>query len=97
SLDGVATLLHADPVAAYRSLAALVRGFIAERYGFPAHALTTGELQQRMEAQGVDRWQARLVGGLLEECDSVVYAGYRPAPERREADLTVAQEILGVA
>jgi hypothetical protein len=34
------------------------------------------------------------VGGLLEECDAVVYAGYRPASERRLADLNMAREIL---
>ena len=37
------------------------------------------------------------VGGLLEECDSVIYAGYRPAAERRQADLTMAREIVEVA
>ena len=47
-----------------------------------------------MEASGVDRWQTRLVGGFLEECDAVVYAGYLPAAERRQADLTMAREIV---
>lgn len=94
SLDGAARLIESDPVGAYRTLAATVRNFIANRYGLPAQALTTGEIQRRMEAQGVDRWQARLVGGLLEECDSVVYAGYRPASERRAHDLTMAREIV---
>jgi hypothetical protein len=47
-----------------------------------------------METSGADRFAARLVGGLLEECDSVVYAGYRPAAERRRADLTMAREIV---
>jgi hypothetical protein len=87
-------LLEADPVAAYRSMAAAVRLHLGRVYGLPAHALTTHELRRRMEGGGVDRWQARLVGGLLEECDAVVYAGYRPAPERRRADLTMAHEIV---
>lgn len=94
SLEGAERALEHDPVVAYRTLAATVRSVIASRYGLPASALTTAELQRRMEAQGVDRWQARLVGGLLEECDSVVYAGYRPAPERRRSDLTMAREIV---
>jgi len=93
-LGGAEALLAEDPVGAYRRLATAVRTVLSERYGFPAFALTTGELQRRMEAEGVDRWQARLVSGLLEECDAVVYAGYRPAIERREADLTMAREVV---
>ena len=93
-IQGAEGLLHHDPVAAYRSLAATIRAAIGDRYGFPAFALTTAELQRRMEGHGVERWQARLVSGLLEECDAVVYAGYRPAAERREHDLTMAREIL---
>ena len=88
------SLLGHDPVAAYRVLATTVRSEIGRRYGLPASALTTAELQSRMELQGIERWQARLVGGLLTECDAVVYAGYRPATERREADLNMAREIV---
>jgi hypothetical protein len=93
-LGGAEALISHDPVDAYRRLATSVRSVLGQRYGFPASALTTLELQRRMEAEGVDRWQARLVSGLLEECDAVVYAGYRPALERREADLTMAREIV---
>jgi hypothetical protein len=93
-LSGAAAQLDSDPVAAYRQLASTVRAVLAARYSFPARSLTTAELERRMETEGVDRWQARLVGGLLEECDAVVYAGYRPAPERRHADLNMAREIL---
>ncbi len=96
-LGGAEALMDADPVAAYRKLAASIRVVISDRYGFAAYALTTGELQGRMEARGIDRWQARLVGGLLQECDAVVYAGYRPAGERRQADLTMAREIVEAA
>lgn len=94
TLEGAEQAIAADPVAAYRTLSSVVRGVLGERYGFPAPSLTTQELKKRMEAEGVDRWQARLVGGLLEECDAVVYAGYRPAGERRLADLTMAREIV---
>lgn len=96
-LSGAAAAIEHDPVAAYRALAATVRAALASRYGFPARALTTAELERRMESEGVDRWQARLVGGLLAECDAVVYAGYRPATERRQADLNMAREILETA
>ena len=91
---GAGALLDSDPVAAYRALAFAVRRHLAEQYGFPARALTASELERRMEAEGLDRWQARLVAGLLENCDAVVYAGYRPAPERRRHDLTMAREIV---
>lgn len=87
-------LMAADPVAAYRALAGAVRGAIASRYGLPAPALTSGELQRRMLASGVDRLEARLVAGLLEECDAVLYGGYRPATARRMQDLGIAQEIV---
>lgn len=93
-LVGVEHLLDTDPVLAYRTLGSAVRNVVGERYGFRAPALTTRELQRRMEAAGVERWEARLVGGLLEECDAVVYAGYRPAAERRMADLNMAREIV---
>lgn len=90
-------LIDRDPVSAYRTLASTVRLALSRRYGLPATALTTGEIRRRMEAEGVERWHARLVGGLLEECDAVVYAGYRPASERRQHDLTTAREIVGQA
>jgi hypothetical protein len=93
-LDGIEAQLATDPVAAYRVMATSVRAALAKQYGFPARALTTHELQRRMETEGVDRWQSRLVRGLLDECDQVVYAGYRPAMERRTADLGMARELL---
>lgn len=86
--------LLSDPVGSYRALSATVRESLTSRYGFPARALTTRELVSRMQGEGVDRWQARLVAGLLENCDSVVYAGYYPAPDRRRADHNMAVEIL---
>lgn len=87
--------IDTDPVAAYRALAATVRAELARRFAIPATALTAAELRARLEASGADRWVARLAGGLLEECDAVVYAGYRPAPERRRADLAMAYELIG--
>jgi len=96
TLEGAEQLLHSDPVGAYRVMSAVVKTELARRYGLRATALTTTELRRRLEAGG-DRWEARLVGGLLEECDSVIYAGYRPAAERRQADLTMAREIVEVA
>lgn len=94
ALDAAETLLDADGAGAYRAIAGAVRRDLGERYAFPARSLTTGELEPRMEAAGVDGWEARLARELLRECDAVVYAGYRPAPERRRADLAVARELV---
>lgn len=93
-LSSAEAQLEGDPVSAYRSLAASVRTAVGQRYGFPAQALSTNEVQRRMEGEGIDKWHARLVSRLLEECDAVVYAGYRPALERRRTDLTTAREIV---
>ncbi len=96
ALDAVAAAAGGPPDAVpfYATIATTVRGYLTERHGFPAFALTTTELQEQMVARGMDRWQARIVAGLLNQCDAVVYAHYRPAAERADADLTAAYEIV---
>jgi len=91
---GAAFAHDADYVAYYSTLANTLREYLTARFGFPAFALTTTEMQDQMVRRGMDRWQARIVGGLLNQCDAVVYARYRPAPERADADLTAAYEIV---
>ena len=78
----------------YGGIALTVRAYLAARFGFNAHALTTHELERRMVSHGVERWQARLVGGLLERCDNAVYARRYPDPASADHDLTVAYEIV---
>ncbi len=94
AIDLAGGLLSSDIAEAYRLIAQAVRADLSQRFSFPAPALTTVEIGERLTAAGADRWQTRLVSGLLEECDSVVYAGYRPAAERIDADLAMAREIL---
>jgi hypothetical protein len=97
SLDAVAGLALTGPAAFeryYGAIALVVRRYLTDRIGFNAHALTTDELERRMTANGVDRWQARLVGGLLERCDAAVYAHRFPDPASADHDLTVAYEIV---
>jgi hypothetical protein len=96
ALDGAAARLatEGDLAGCYASLSATVREYLTRRFGFPAFALTTAELQAQMVFRGIDRWQARLAGGLLEQCDAVVFAHYLPAAERAQADLTAAYEII---
>jgi hypothetical protein len=95
--DAASHLAARDFPAFYSVLSMTVRRYLTERFGFPAFALTTVELQNQMVARGIDRWQARLVGGLLEQCDAVVFAGYRPAPGRADSDLTAAYEIIEIS
>lgn len=90
-------LLDSDPVGAYRIIARSVRRALTEAYLLPVASMTTDELNSRLEPGGVDSWVVRMATDLLSQCDAVVYAGYRPAPERRRGDLTVAGEILRVA
>ncbi len=96
ALDGAGSRFGADGdfAAYYGVLASTVRDYLTYRFGFPAFALTTVELQGQMVFRGMDRWQARLVGGLLSQCDAVMFAHYRPAGERADADLTAAYEII---
>jgi len=78
----------------YGTIAAVVREYLGERFGFNAMALTSSELEARMTSHGVDRWQARLVSGLLDRCDRAVYARQYPDPASADHDLTVAFEIV---
>ncbi len=93
-LASAGALLDTDTAGAYRAIASAVRRILGERYAFPAQSLTTAELETRMTAAGVDGWEERMARELLRECDAVVYAGYRPAPPRRVADLRIAREIV---
>jgi hypothetical protein len=87
-------LSPADIGGYYATLAAVVRRYLTERYGFAAYAMTRTELQRHMTRADFGRWPARLVANLLEECDAVQFAGFSPAPERADADLTAAYEII---
>jgi hypothetical protein len=86
--------LEGDYIEYYSSIGTTVRQYLTDRYEFPAFALTTRELEAEMLKRGLDRWQVRVASGLLEQCDAVVYASYRPAAERADADLTAAYEIV---
>ncbi len=78
----------------YGTIAVVMRRYLEERYIFPATALTTPELDARMDHAGIERWQSRLAEGLLDRCDAAVYAGYMPDPVAADHDLTVAFEII---
>lgn len=93
-LDALARGDRRDVAAYYSAIAATVRRYLSERYAFPAYAMTRRELQRHMSRSGLDRWPARLTGNLLEQSDAVQFAGFAPAAERADADLTAAYEII---
>lgn len=88
---------HGALVEHYRLLGGCIRRYLTDRFGFPAQQLTSSELAAAMQASGVSRWAARLVSGLLSECDNVVYARYTPAEPRLAADNAMAFEIVDTA
>lgn len=81
----------------YGRLSAIVRQYLEARFDFRATALTRRELERRMSAEGLDRWQTRLVSGLLERCDAAVYAKVYPPLASADHDLTLAYEIVELA
>lgn len=85
-----------DVVGYYAAIARVVRAYLSARFGFPAYAMTRRELEREMPSRDLGRWPARLTANLLGECDAVQFAGFRPAPERRDADLTAAYEIVAL-
>jgi len=78
----------------YARLAEIVRSYLSERFGFPGYAMTRREMERGMTRAGIDRFVARVTVNLLEQCDAVQFAGFRPPPERIEADLTAGYEVV---
>jgi hypothetical protein len=89
-----AGLAERDPAQYYARVAAAVRRYLSDRFAFPAYAMTRREMERGMRRAGIDRWPARLTANLLEQCDAVQFAMFRPAMERREQDLAAAYEIV---
>ncbi len=87
-------LAERDPAAYYARIAATVRQYLSARFAFPAYAMTRREMERGMRRAGIDRWPARLTVNLLEQCDAVQFAMFRPATERRQQDLAAAYEIV---
>ncbi|MFI5179555.1 MAG: hypothetical protein ACHQO8_13375 [Vicinamibacterales bacterium] len=56
--------------------------------------MTRSELERNAAGAHIERWPARLIANLLEQCDAAEFAAFRPALERRAADLTAAYEIV---
>lgn len=78
----------------YQRISHCLRLYLEQRYEFPALSMTTSELRSALAAEGVDRWQARVITGLIEECDAVRWAGYAPAPARASRAIIQAHEVI---
>jgi hypothetical protein len=87
-------LVSSDPAEYYTRLAAITREYLSERFGFAAYAMTRREMEREMRRHGIDRWPSRVTANLLEQCDAVEFAQFRPAAERRAHDLDAAYEIV---
>jgi hypothetical protein len=87
-------LAERDVEAYYARIAETVRTYLSVRFEFPAYAMTRTEMERGMTGAGIDRWPARVTSNLLEQCDAVQFAKFRPAPERRAQDLAAAYEIV---
>ena len=87
-------LADTDVAEYYARIAATLRTYLSARFSFPAYAMTRSEMERGATAAGVERWPARLIANLLEQCDAAEFAAFHPAPERRAADLTAAYEII---
>lgn len=98
ALDDIAAsgLAERDREAYYARLAETIRRYLSARFDFPAYALTRREMELGMTGAGIDRWPARVTTNLLEQCDAVQFAKFRPARERLEQDLAAAYEIVAI-
>jgi hypothetical protein len=94
ALDALAAAGELDARDHYARLAEVVRGYLSERFGFPGYAMTRREMERGMARAGIDRFVARVTTNLLEQCDAVQFAGFRPPGERVDADLTAAYEVV---
>lgn len=78
----------------YGLISTCIRRYLDARFDLHALGSTTEELRWTMEALRMDRWQARVIRGLLEECDAAKWAHYEPVHARAERALTIAFEIV---
>lgn len=78
----------------YGLISTCIRRYLDARFNLQALGSTTEELRWTMESLRMDRWQARVIRGLLEECDAAKWAHYEPVHARAERALTIAFEIV---
>ena len=87
-------LARRDYTTYYGLISSCIRRYLDARFDLHALGSTTEELRRTMESLRLDRWQARVIRGLLEECDAAKWARYEPVHARAERALTIAFEIV---
>ena len=87
-------LSQRDYTTYYGLISSCIRRYLDARFDLYALGSTTQELRRTMESVRLDRWQARVIRGLLEECDAAKWARYEPVHARAERALTIAFEIV---
>jgi hypothetical protein len=82
----------------YQAVVNVLRDYLAETGGLPAHAWTTAELRARLPARLMTGREGGgdLAGGIWSEADLVKFARFRPAPAAAAALLENARELLGL-
>ncbi|MSQ09899.1 MAG: hypothetical protein EXR52_02690 [Dehalococcoidia bacterium] len=78
----------------YTLLSTAVRAYLEERTDLPALSSTTRELRRRMELHGTDKWHARVILSLLDECDAVKWAHAGRDLARAQRAMTMAYEVV---
>lgn len=98
ALDAIAVsgLSETDVGEYYAQIAATVRSYLSERFSFSAYAMTRSEVERAMTAHGIEQWPAHLTANLLAQCEAAEFAAFRPASQRRVADLVTAREIIAL-
>lgn len=81
----------------YSGLSRIIRLYLLNRFSLDALIYTSSELDKLMIENGIERWQARLVGELLKRCDLAIYAHIYPDSDSANSDLTLAYEIVEFA
>ena len=72
----------------------IVRDLARQRHGIPGRRLTTSELMERLEQQGVSDTECRVFRTLLETCDRVKFAGAPIPADVLSNRLSLARRLL---
>ena len=78
----------------FTGISLTIRTYLDQRFRLDAAASTTAELRRVLIERELDPWQARIITGLLEECDASKWAHYQPDKARAARALTMALEIV---
>ncbi|MBI2870306.1 MAG: hypothetical protein HYY14_01195 [Candidatus Omnitrophica bacterium] len=81
----------------YIRLSGIIRTYLEARYGIVVLDRTTAELLAQMKAQSIDQDVVRMTRSLLEECDLVKFAKFRPQADEAEASCMAGVKLVEVS